>query len=86
MRNFQILRFGILLSCRSPSTPYPMAFNEDSRVKIPTLLHLIRMGYNYLSLKEIEWDVETNIVLPVFYESLERLNPRGGSKPTGELL
>jgi type I restriction enzyme R subunit len=32
-----------------------MAFNEDSRVKIPALLHLTRLGYSYLPLKEAEW-------------------------------
>ena len=26
-------------------------FNEDSRVKIPAILHLMRLGYKYLSLK-----------------------------------
>lgn len=52
-----------------------MAFNEDSRVKIPSILHLTRLGYSYLSLKELEWDKETNIALPLFYESLQRLNP-----------
>ena len=52
-----------------------MPFNEDSRVKIPTILHLNRLGYKYLSLKGLEWDKETNIVLPLFYESLKRLNP-----------
>jgi type I restriction enzyme R subunit len=29
-----------------------MKFNEDSRVKIPTILHLMRLGYGYLSLKD----------------------------------
>ncbi|MDZ7848653.1 MAG: DEAD/DEAH box helicase family protein [Owenweeksia sp.] len=52
-----------------------MSFNEDSRVKIPTILHLVRLGYAYRSLKELEWDKETNISLPIFYESLQRLNP-----------
>ncbi|MDD5329375.1 MAG: hypothetical protein PHX38_05175 [Sulfuricella sp.] len=28
-----------------------MVFSEDSRVKIPCILHLIRLGYSYLSLK-----------------------------------
>jgi hypothetical protein len=32
-----------------------MAFNEDSRVKIPALLHLTRLGYKYLSLKNAAW-------------------------------
>ncbi len=32
-----------------------MAFNEDSRVKIPAILHLTRLGYSYLSLKNSMW-------------------------------
>ena len=28
--------------------------NENSRVKIPALVHLTRLGYEYLSLKEYE--------------------------------
>ena len=56
-----------------------MAFNEDSRVKIPTILHLTRLGYQYLSLRELEWDKETNISLPIFYESLAKLN-RGAER------
>lgn len=27
------------------------AFSEDSRVKFPTLMHLMRMGYKYISQK-----------------------------------
>jgi hypothetical protein len=25
------------------------AFNEDSRVKFPTIMHLVAMGYDYVS-------------------------------------
>ena len=39
-----------------------MKFTEDTRVKIPVILHLIRLGYHYLSLKEQRWDKETNIL------------------------
>ena len=52
-----------------------MAFNEDSRVKIPTILHLMRLGYKYLSLSTQTWDSSTNIFTDVFKESLQRLNP-----------
>ena len=52
-----------------------MKFNEDSRVKIPTILHLIRLGYEYLSLKEASWDIETNIFPDLFNEAISRLNP-----------
>ena len=37
------------------------AFNEDSRVKIPALLHLARLGYGYLSLKTAQWDARHNL-------------------------
>src|SRR5690554_899276 len=52
-----------------------MKFNEDSRVKIPTILHLIRLGYKYLSLSGQTRDESTNIFTDIFQESIERLNP-----------
>jgi len=54
-----------------------MKFNEDSRVKIPTILHLIRLGYSYLSLKDpkVTWDDSTNIFSSTFNESIQRINP-----------
>lgn len=52
-----------------------MSFNENSRVKIPTILHLMRLGYHYLSLKKHAWDPSTNIFTDIFYESTQRLNP-----------
>jgi type I restriction enzyme R subunit len=52
-----------------------MIFNEDSRVKLPTILHLVRLGYTYLSLKNLKWDESTNIVTDIFNESILRLNP-----------
>lgn len=36
-----------------------MKFNEDSRVKIPSILHLIRLGYDYLPLKDAKWNLDT---------------------------
>jgi len=54
-----------------------MKFNEDSRVKIPTILHLIRLGYQYLSLKDphVIWDESTNIFTEIFHQSIKRINP-----------
>lgn len=51
-----------------------MAFNENTRVKIPAILHLCRLGYNYLPLSKSKWDEKTNIFTDVFYESLARIN------------
>ncbi len=52
-----------------------MAFNEDSRVKIPALLHLCRMGYQYLSLSNAKRDESTNIFTDIFTDSFLRINP-----------
>lgn len=52
-----------------------MKFNEDSRVKIPTILHLIRLGYEYLSLSDQKWDASTNIFTDIFKERIQSLNP-----------
>ncbi|MBO6494818.1 MAG: type I restriction endonuclease subunit R [Roseivirga sp.] len=51
-----------------------MTFNEDARVKIPAILHLIRLGYQYISLKDSQWDTETNIFRDIFNESISRIN------------
>ena len=53
-----------------------MKFNEDSRVKIPTILHLIRLGYQYISLKTAKWDESTNIFTDIFNKNIKRLNPK----------
>ena len=52
-----------------------MKHNEDTRVKIPAILHLTRLGYEYLSLNNANWDEETNIFPEIFQESLRRINP-----------
>ena len=54
-----------------------MKFNEDSRVKIPTILHLMRLGYKYLALKDpsVTWDKSTNIFTDIFLSSIKKINP-----------
>ncbi len=52
-----------------------MSFTEDSRVKIPTILHLMRLGYEYLSLKGTHWDKDTNIFPELFSSAVSRINP-----------
>ncbi|TLD80901.1 type I restriction endonuclease subunit R [Helicobacter sp. MIT 05-5293] len=54
------------------------SFNENSRVKIPALLTLARLGFSYLSLKgntQSQFDKTSNIFLPSFFKSLQSLNP-----------
>lgn len=50
-------------------------FNEDSRVKIPSILHLIQLGYEYLSLKDNTWDKGTNIFTTIFNQQIKAINP-----------
>ena len=52
-----------------------MVFSEDSRVKIPTILHLVRLGYQYLSIKGMMWDRESNIFPDLFRTSISKINP-----------
>ena len=63
-----------------------MAFNEDSRVKIPAILHLTRLGYTYLSLKESSWEQSTNIFTDLFIESIGRINPNVEEEDIRRLL
>lgn len=51
-------------------------FSENTRVKIPALVHATRLGYKYLSLKEVknEIDEETNIFKNIFKDSINRIN------------
>lgn len=52
-----------------------MIFNEDSRVKIPAILHLLRLGYTYIPLAKQERDEATNLFQSLFIESISRINP-----------
>jgi type I restriction enzyme, R subunit len=63
-----------------------MKFNEDSRVKIPTILHLTRLGYEYQSLKGAIWDVRTNIFPELFKKSIAAINPEIDSSDIDRLL
>ncbi|WP_302156604.1 DEAD/DEAH box helicase family protein [uncultured Dialister sp.] len=61
-------------------------YNENSRVKIPALIHLTRLGYQYVSLKQLSseskklkkdyMDSDTNILLKPFKEALIKINNR----------
>lgn len=51
-----------------------MKFNEDSRVKIPALLHLIRLGYQYIPLNEQDRIESNNIFSSIFIPKISALN------------
>ncbi|HET8899545.1 MAG TPA: type I restriction endonuclease [Rhodanobacteraceae bacterium] len=61
-------------------------FNEDARVKIPALLQLTRLGYDYLSLKDARRDRYSNIFVDIFEAALPRLNPGLGGDDARRLL
>jgi len=46
-------------------------FNEDSRVKIPAIIHLSRLGYKYVS-KNAKIDKDTNIFIDIFKKFCEK--------------
>ena len=52
------------------------SFNENSRVKIPAILHLTRLQYKYVSLQQVEQhiDSETNIYKESFRVALNQIN------------
>ena len=53
-----------------------MPHNENSRVKIPALVHFTRLGYKYISLKKYEGiiDADTNIFVNVLCDAINRIN------------
>ena len=53
-----------------------MPHNENSRVKIPALVHFTRLGYQYISLKKYEGvvDSDTNILIDVLRDAINRIN------------
>ncbi len=61
-------------------------FNEDTRVKIPSILHLCRLGYKYLSLKDAKWDLDSNIFPDIFKKSIIKINPDFDEEQAERLL
>lgn len=55
-----------------------MLHNENSRVKIPALVHFTRLGYEYLSLKNYTGkdliDEDTNIFIDLLCDAINRIN------------
>ena len=65
-----------------------MKHNENSRVKIPALVHLTRLGYNYLSLKDYQAGIhaETNIFVDIFRDSIGHINGKALSEHDANTL
>lgn len=55
-------------------------FNEATRVQMPAMVHLTRLGYGYIGKISEDmagsiYDPDTNILIDVFKQQFERLNP-----------
>lgn len=55
-------------------------FNEATRVQMPALVHLLRLGYQYFGkisedMAGVVYDPDTNILINVFLSQFEKLNP-----------
>ncbi|WP_120903706.1 type I restriction endonuclease [Helicobacter pylori] len=58
-----------------------MPYNEITRVQIPALMHLAKLGYDFISQKnKPNLDTATNILTDSFTEAFERLNPTKNAK------
>ncbi|WRE91791.1 DEAD/DEAH box helicase family protein [Helicobacter pylori] len=53
-----------------------MPYNEITRVQVPALMHLAKLGYDFIPAKnKPNLDTATNILIDSFTQSFERLNP-----------
>lgn len=59
-----------------------MVYNEDSRVKIPALLHFKRLKYDYQSKIGASIDTKNNIFIDIFAENIRRINNKEYSGET----
>ncbi|WRA29544.1 type I restriction endonuclease subunit R [Helicobacter pylori] len=53
-----------------------MPYNEITRVQVPALMHLAKLGYDFIPIKnKPNLDTATNILIDSFTQAFERLNP-----------
>jgi len=51
-----------------------MIFNEDTRVKLPAVAHLMKIGFKYLSKRSSRIDKHLNLFIDVFKDSVQKIN------------
>ncbi|EOA07066.1 Type I restriction modification system endonuclease (R) subunit, HsdR [Mycoplasma yeatsii 13926] len=66
-------------------------FNEKTRVQIPAMVHLLRLGYKYFGkIKSedagINYDKDTNILIDIFKSSLRKFNPNLNEKQISDTI
>ncbi|MGL2472946.1 type I restriction endonuclease [Helicobacter pylori] len=58
-----------------------MPYNEITRVQVPALMHLAKLGYDFIPTKnKPNLDTATNILTDSFTQAFERLNPNKNAK------
>ncbi|WP_305872863.1 type I restriction endonuclease [Helicobacter pylori] len=58
-----------------------MPYNEITRVQVPALMHLAKLGYDFIPAKnKPNLDTATNILTDSFTQAFERLNPTKNAK------
>ncbi len=58
-----------------------MPYNEITRVQIPALMHLAKLGYDFIPTNsKPNLDTDTNILIDSFTQAFERLNPTKNAK------
>ncbi len=61
-----------------------MPYNEITRVQIPALMHLAKLGYDFIPTNSKEnkpsLDTDTKILIDSFTQAFERLNPTKNAK------
>ncbi len=60
-------------------------YSEATRVQIPAILHLVRLGYTYLP-KIGRYDQKTNILTTIFTHNVKKLNPEMSAEGIKSLL
>lgn len=65
----------------APNKDKKNLFNEATRVQMPAMVHLTRLGYSYFgkiteNMTNKVYDPDTNILIDVFKEQFSRLNPK----------
>lgn len=64
-----------------------MNFTEDSRVKIPAILHLARLGFEYIPRNQHSFRNERNNIFPdIFKESIQKINTDMSDDEVSRLL
>lgn len=63
-----------------------MLFSEDSRVKIPVILHLTRLGFSYLALRDHQRNEATNVFPDLFRSSVQKINSYASESDIDRLL